>query len=236
MDRPKRRRCRPRSFSFHVTPQEKCAPDTKHPGMTCLLYPPPTEVNRVQSPAGSLPNFASGKRAGICPSSAGFLGDLPFPRPCIPALLHSHLISPSSAEALHQGNGARMLGYKPGFEPRNENKTLIGHGWNLVATLGRLIRGRGGVVVRLVASHLGEPGYIPGVFDPGSSRVGIAPDDATGRWVFSGISRFSRPSIPALLHTHLTLPSSAVKTSMFRAAEISPLHSKDNRSTAVTLM
>ncbi|KAJ8866641.1 hypothetical protein PR048_032502 [Dryococelus australis] len=38
---------------------------------------------------------------------------------------------------------------------------------------------------------------------PGSSHVGIVPDDAAGRRVFSGISRFPRPFIPALLHTHL---------------------------------
>ncbi|KAJ8888177.1 hypothetical protein PR048_007664 [Dryococelus australis] len=34
---------------------------------------------------------------------------------------------------------------------------------------------------------------------PGFSHVGIVPDDAAGRWVFSGISRFPRLCIPALL-------------------------------------
>ncbi|KAJ8895475.1 hypothetical protein PR048_000808 [Dryococelus australis] len=38
---------------------------------------------------------------------------------------------------------------------------------------------------------------------PGFSHVGIAPDDAAGWRVFSGISR---PFTPALLHTHLTHP------------------------------
>ncbi|KAJ8889344.1 hypothetical protein PR048_008843 [Dryococelus australis] len=36
-------------------------------------------------------------------------------------------------------------------------------------------------------------------------------DDATGRRVFSGISRFPRPCIPVLHHYHLILPSSALK-------------------------
>ncbi|KAJ8866590.1 hypothetical protein PR048_032449 [Dryococelus australis] len=42
----------------------------------------------------------------------------------------------------------------------------------------------------------------------GFSQVGIVPDDTAGRRVFSGISRFPRPFIPALLHTYLTSPSS----------------------------
>ncbi|KAJ8877926.1 hypothetical protein PR048_022385 [Dryococelus australis] len=44
------------------------------------------------------------------------------------------------------------------------------------------------------------------------------------RRVFSGISRFPRLSIPALLHTHLTSPSSACKTP-FRASQICSLSS-----------
>ncbi|KAJ8866638.1 hypothetical protein PR048_032498 [Dryococelus australis] len=46
-------------------------------------------------------------------------------------------------------------------------------------------------------------------------------DDAAGQQVFSEISRFPRPCIPALLHAHLTSPSSAFKTSMFRSVQIS---------------
>ncbi|KAJ8870236.1 hypothetical protein PR048_029256 [Dryococelus australis] len=45
----------------------------------------------------------------------------------------------------------------------------------------------------------------------GFSQMGTVPDDASGRRVYSGISRFPRPYIPALLHTHLTSPSSGVK-------------------------
>ncbi|KAJ8895108.1 hypothetical protein PR048_000433 [Dryococelus australis] len=51
-----------------------------------------------------------------------------------------------------------------------------------------------------------DSGSIPGGFAPGFSHVGIVLDDAAGRRVFSGISRFPRRSVPALLHTHLNHP------------------------------
>ncbi|KAJ8871043.1 hypothetical protein PR048_027347 [Dryococelus australis] len=47
------------------------------------------------------------------------------------------------------------------------------------------------------------------------------PGDVADRWVFSEIFSFPRPFIPALLHTRLTLPSSALKISMLTAAQIS---------------
>ncbi|KAJ8878662.1 hypothetical protein PR048_019245 [Dryococelus australis] len=71
-----------------------------------------------------------------------------------------------------------------------------------------------GVVVRLLASHPGEPGSIPGGFAPRFLHGGIVPDDVAGRWVFSGISLFSRLCIPALLRTRLTSLSSVPKTSI----------------------
>ncbi|KAJ8897417.1 hypothetical protein PR048_002763 [Dryococelus australis] len=52
---------------------------------------------------------------------------------------------------------------------------------------------RGGLVVRLLASQLREPGSIPGGAAPRPSHVGIVPSDASGRRVFSGISRFPPP-------------------------------------------
>ncbi|KAJ8895123.1 hypothetical protein PR048_000448 [Dryococelus australis] len=48
----------------------------------------------------------------------------------------------------------------------------------------------------------------------GFLQVEIVPDDVAGRRIFSVISRFLRPSIPAPLHTHLTSPSSALKSSL----------------------
>ncbi|KAJ8867568.1 hypothetical protein PR048_031370 [Dryococelus australis] len=55
------------------------------------------------------------------------------------------------------------------------------------------------------------------------------PDDAVGRRMFSGVSRFPRPCIPPLLQSHLTPPSSALKISILRAAQISPLHAQTLR-------
>ncbi|KAJ8886290.1 hypothetical protein PR048_012500 [Dryococelus australis] len=69
-----------------------------------------------------------------------------------------------------------------------------------------------------------SPGFEPGSPSrTGFPHVGIAPDDATGRRVFPRISRFPWPLIPGLLHSHLTSPASALKTSMLRAAQICPL-------------
>ncbi|KAJ8868518.1 hypothetical protein PR048_030046 [Dryococelus australis] len=56
--------------------------------------------------------------------------------------------------------------------------------------------GRGGVVVRLLAYHQGEPGSIPGDAAPEPPHVGIVPDHAVGRRVSSEISRF-----PPTLHS-----------------------------------
>ncbi|KAJ8894539.1 hypothetical protein PR048_007196 [Dryococelus australis] len=64
-----------------------------------------------------------------------------------------------------------------------------------------------------------EVGCTPG--HSGFSHVGIVPDDAAGLRVSFEVSRFPRPFIKALLHTHLTSPPSALKTSMLRAAHIS---------------
>ncbi|KAJ8888298.1 hypothetical protein PR048_007785 [Dryococelus australis] len=88
--------------------------------------------------------------------------------------------------------------------------------------------GGGGVVVRLLAPYLCEPGEISGRAASGFSHVGIVQDDAACRRVLSGISRFPCPCIPALLRTHLVSSTSALKTVMSRAVQISPLH--DTRS------
>ncbi|KAJ8870916.1 hypothetical protein PR048_027218 [Dryococelus australis] len=91
------------------------------------------------------------------------------------------------------------------------------------ATAVRLVlcwRGRGGLAARLLASKLSEPGSNPGGVAPGFSRVGIVSDDAVCRRVISGISCFPGPFIPALLHSHLTSLTSALKTSLL---QISPL-------------
>ncbi|KAJ8894154.1 hypothetical protein PR048_006764 [Dryococelus australis] len=68
--------------------------------------------------------------------------------------------------------------------------------------------GGGVVVIRLLVSHLGEPGSIPGGVAPGLSHVGIVPDDASGLRVFLRISRVLCTFIPGAapyssLHSHI---------------------------------
>ncbi|KAJ8872987.1 hypothetical protein PR048_026603 [Dryococelus australis] len=58
-------------------------------------------------------------------------------------------------------------------------------------------------------THPGEEGLIPSGVARWFSQVGIVLDDAAGWRVFSGT--FLRPCIPALLHTHVTSESSALK-------------------------
>ncbi|KAJ8886227.1 hypothetical protein PR048_012436 [Dryococelus australis] len=64
---------------------------------------------------------------------------------------------------------------------------------------------------------------IPGRVTPGFSHAAIVPDDVASRRVSAEISCIPYPFIPALLSTHLTSLSSALKTSLLRAVQISPL-------------
>ncbi|KAJ8875805.1 hypothetical protein PR048_023706 [Dryococelus australis] len=82
--------------------------------------------------------------------------------------------------------------------------------------------GPGGVVVRLLAFHLGEQGSIPGRVAPGFCHVVVVLNDADGRRILSKISRLPPPPPPpdlhpfnlTVLHTHLASPTSALKTSI----------------------
>ncbi|KAJ8877942.1 hypothetical protein PR048_022402, partial [Dryococelus australis] len=76
---------------------------------------------------------------------------------------------------------------------------------------------RGAAVVRLLASHQGEPGSIPDWVTPGFSHAGIVPDD-NGYLPIPPAPSFRRCSIPTSLS-----PSSALKASVPRAAQISLL-------------
>ncbi|KAJ8869296.1 hypothetical protein PR048_030870 [Dryococelus australis] len=77
----------------------------------------------------------------------------------------------------------------------------------------------------LLASQLSEPGSIPGRFGHRFSHVRISPGGAAVRPVFSGISRFSHLCFPPLLHTRLTSPSLALKTSInFQKDTFPPPH------------
>ncbi|KAJ8891091.1 hypothetical protein PR048_010601 [Dryococelus australis] len=58
-----------------------------------------------------------------------------------------------------------------------------------------------------------------------ANRIQLPPVYAADRRVFSGISRFPHPCIPALLHSRLISPSSTLKNLLSRAARISQLNS-----------
>ncbi|KAJ8897272.1 hypothetical protein PR048_002618, partial [Dryococelus australis] len=90
-------------------------------------------------------------------------------------------------------------------------------------------RGCGCVVVRLLASHLGEPGSTPG---GRRSRIFACGNRARRCRCSAGIlrdlSRFPRPCILTVLRTDLASPSSALKISMLRATQT--LHSLTRES------
>ncbi|KAJ8893178.1 hypothetical protein PR048_005761 [Dryococelus australis] len=69
--------------------------------------------------------------------------------------------------------------------------------------------------VILLTSHQGEPGSIPGRGTSRFSQVGIVPDDVAGSRVSKESPVSPTPCIPALHHSHLISPSSALETSLF---------------------
>ncbi|KAJ8897162.1 hypothetical protein PR048_002508 [Dryococelus australis] len=86
--------------------------------------------------------------------------------------------------------------------------------------------GHGGSAISTLASHQGEPGSIPGRVT-GFSQVATVPDDAVGGRVVSGYLPF-----PPLPHSGAApyspqSPSSALKTSLFRAAQILTVSNQD---------
>ncbi|KAJ8868627.1 hypothetical protein PR048_030166 [Dryococelus australis] len=95
--------------------------------------------------------------------------------------------------------------------------------------------GRGGLVYRLITSHLGEPGSTLGGAAPGFLHVRIVLNDAASRRIFSGISRFPRPCIPALLRNHFASPSSPQRCEESRGGWLadSRTHARDTWSKGV---
>ncbi|KAJ8886317.1 hypothetical protein PR048_012528 [Dryococelus australis] len=155
---------------------------------------------------------AKGNRAGRLHWPMGFLGDLLFPRP------------------LHFGSAA----YSPRFtlidsqlldvnsSPNNFTSLRL----DIVDKFMQPLRVK--IVLQknltkkniLLASHQGEPGSIPSRITSGFSEVGIVLDDTAGR----GLSRLSSVSLVlafrrCLLHTHLTSPSPALKTSLLKSGQ-----------------
>ncbi|KAJ8889772.1 hypothetical protein PR048_009275 [Dryococelus australis] len=97
-------------------------------------------------------------------------------------------------------SGLTPYAYNEGNHARSHTSRQrgIGQPWLTIGAISTSLKGRGGCVISTLASHQGEPGSIPG-WVTGFSQVGIVPDDAVGRRVFSGMSRFPRPCTPAPL-------------------------------------
>ncbi|KAJ8883914.1 hypothetical protein PR048_015769 [Dryococelus australis] len=109
--------------------------------------------------------------------------------------------------ASSHGEQGSISGYfKPGWLNAGKHAGPYRY-WVLARVSHVRFRGRGGVAVSLLASHLGEAGSIIGRVTLGFSYVGIVPGDAADERVLSGISRFLRPRIPMSLHSHIFSPS-----------------------------
>ncbi|KAJ8867564.1 hypothetical protein PR048_031366 [Dryococelus australis] len=84
-------------MAYHATAPSPCRLTTSQPiGISTIRQVPELRLSNRSFPAGSLPDL-SGSFLTM-PLVGGFSrGSPPFPRPFIPALLHTHLASPSSA-------------------------------------------------------------------------------------------------------------------------------------------
>ncbi|KAJ8875393.1 hypothetical protein PR048_023288 [Dryococelus australis] len=208
---------------------------TSQPGcasMSLFKYSPPTEADRARFPAGPLPDFRMWV-VGLSRASPGS------PRPCIHALLHINLASLVLETLLKMGRGSRAVrlvasnqgepGSTPGRVTPGFSQVEIvlddaaGGGFSRGSPVSLALPFRRCSMQTSSALMTSRSGFNPRAGHSGFSHVGIVPDDFAGRWIFSGISRFPRPCIPALLHSHFTSPSSALKISLLRAAQISEL-------------
>ncbi|KAJ8870824.1 hypothetical protein PR048_027123, partial [Dryococelus australis] len=108
-----------------------------------------TKMNRAQSPAGSLPDFRKWESCRTMPLvGAGFLGDLPFSLP-----LHSGAAPYSPHFTLVDSQDLAVESH-PSPEARDAIRGTLTRVPNTPS--------RSGGEVRLLASHLGESGSIPG--------------------------------------------------------------------------
>ncbi|KAJ8891155.1 hypothetical protein PR048_010670 [Dryococelus australis] len=77
--------------------------------------------------------------------------------------------------------------------PEMKEKNLFATGSVRLRKSDMTLPDRGGVVVRLLPSHLDVPGSITDGVTPEFSQMGIAPDDVDGWRVFSGVCRLPTP-------------------------------------------
>ncbi|KAJ8894696.1 hypothetical protein PR048_000003 [Dryococelus australis] len=156
----------------------------------------------VQSKVWPLVIFASGNRAGRCRWSAGFLGDLP---------LHSGVATFSPRFTLI---GSQDLDVKSHPHLSTQQQLAI---FFSTLTFRRFVKvklsgGRGGLVVRLRASHLG--GAAPGFPHVESHRT---------KSLVDGFSR-GFPISPALAFRHCTIATSLNPHLLSRLHISTPLH------------
>ncbi|KAJ8884307.1 hypothetical protein PR048_016164 [Dryococelus australis] len=191
----------------HVLPTQVCSlPPIPYAEVTeQLARSPPTEANRVQSPVGT-PEFSLWASYRTMPLVHGPSQRSPVSpalsfRRC-PVLTSITLICSqglafksrprqSAARQRHRGASLRPSDCRSATLPLSCEGTA--HYYTTIVII------LGGVT--LVFSH-----------------VEIVASDAPGVRVLSGNSRFPRPCIPALLHTHPTTTSLVVETLMLRAA------------------
>ncbi|KAJ8878579.1 hypothetical protein PR048_019160 [Dryococelus australis] len=198
-----------------------------------LACSPPTKTNQVHSPAGSLLDFRMWESCRTIPLVCLAGGVCARGRRQVQLAPRS--ISARGAESVH------LLSRLRGRVGEHSGCQFLGTEYINLQRRNPVVKpcvrapGRGGRAVSTLASQQGDPGSIPGGAIPGLSRVVIVPDDAAGWRLFSGISCFSRPFIPALLHTHLTSPRSALKTSLLKAAQISSLNAVKLRRSLIQL-
>ncbi|KAJ8875193.1 hypothetical protein PR048_023088 [Dryococelus australis] len=194
--------------------------------LTWLDYSPPTKVNWVQFPARSTPEFFHVGNIPDDAGWQIFLGISHFLHPWIPTLLPTHLASPASAlkasmlraflwesrERIADALSADgfLYSYDLSFphscfyEPIEKTVQHLKHCSKVVRVCGfghigecNSFRGRGGLVVSLLASHQGESGSLPGwIFISGNHA-------RQSRWS-AGFPEISHFTILSFRHPHFT--------------------------------
>ncbi|KAJ8870835.1 hypothetical protein PR048_027134 [Dryococelus australis] len=175
-----------------------------------LACTPPTKENRVQSPEG-LPDFRKWESCRTIPLANGlfFLRISRFPRPFIPAPLHTHLNYPRrlSRPRSYSNYTPRFRVSLPGtvtFTPGQQKGRVYGP-----VDLRYWIEQNNFVIQQTAYLYLPSIKHSrPSAIVPRFLSVRIVQDDATGRWVFSGISSFPPPVHSGASPYSLESPSS----------------------------
>ncbi|KAJ8866196.1 hypothetical protein PR048_033720 [Dryococelus australis] len=123
-------------------------------------------------------------------------------RPCIPALLHTHRASPSSALKSRPNPSTHPL-TRTVLDAASGRALCLEEMAHLmcitvgIINLSTILTSTAAVLRSFSLPIKANRGSIPVGVASGLSQVVIVPDDAAGRRVSSGISRFARSCIPA---------------------------------------